>query len=198
MNISRIIVGELSTNCYLVASRKGEAFVIDPGDDAAEIKAALEENGLKARFIVLTHGHIDHVKAAKELCLPVFIHKADAEIVLKPEKNPMSIFFGTFEPVLPQKELSDGDHIELEELDFEVFHTPGHTQGCVCLYGHGCLFSGDTLFRHGVGRTDFPGASEIDMESSLKRLSTLPGQTKVYPGHGPDTTIGREFGQQKQ
>jgi len=94
---------------------------------------------------------------------------------------------------VPGRLLKDADSVTLDELSFKVIHTPGHTAGCICLSGAGILFSGDTLFKNGIGRTDFPGASATDMKSSLERLSHLDKATIVYPGHGPETTIGREF-----
>ena len=193
MKIHRVIVGSLQTNCYIVASEKKRAFVIDPGDDAAKITQCLKKNGLTPVFIVNTHGHIDHIKANASLKLPVFAHAADAEMISNPNKNNMTFFFGGFDPVMPERLLKEGDAVELDELSFRVIHTPGHTRGGMCLLGQGVLFSGDTLFRDGIGRTDFPGASEAAMQDSLKILSKLDGATVVYPGHGPDTTIAREL-----
>jgi glyoxylase-like metal-dependent hydrolase (beta-lactamase superfamily II) len=114
-------------------------------------------------------------------------------MISDPKKNLMTAFYGTFQPVIPARLLDDGDEVVCDELSFKVIHTPGHTPGGICLFGHGVLFSGDTLFRDGIGRTDFPGASALQMETSLKELSKLPVDTVVYPGHGPTTTIGREF-----
>lgn len=194
MKITTLIVGPIQSNCYIVAGGKGRAFIIDAGDEADLIRKSLKKDDLEAQFIVNTHGHIDHIKADKAMGLPVYIHAEDAEMISDPAKNNSTIILGTFEPVIAERRLRDGDHILLDELDFEVIHTPGHTPGCICLYGHGCLFSGDTLFRSGIGRTDLPGSSGEQMEDSLKRLSGLPPQTVVYSGHGPKTTIGREFG----
>jgi len=194
MKVFSVVVGELKANCYIVSNSRGRAFVIDPGDDADKIRRCLEDNGLEARFIVNTHGHIDHIKADAALGLPVYIHEEDLEIVSDPAKNITTIFFGTFEPVTPARLLRDGDQVTLNELTFSVIHTPGHTRGSVCLFGHGVLFSGDTLFRNGIGRTDYPGASSRKIEESLVCLSRLAAETIVYPGHGPQTTIGRELG----
>lgn len=194
MRVFPVVVGELGTNCYIVSSIQRRAFIIDPGDDAAMVKRCVEDNGLDIRFIVNTHGHIDHIKADAALGLPVYVHERDRDMVSDPRKNMMATFFGTFEPVTPARLLREGDDVILDELTFKVMHTPGHTPGCLCLFGHGVLFSGDTLFRDGIGRTDFPGASARRMEESLKRLAQLPGDTVVYPGHGPQTTIGRELG----
>jgi len=192
MRIYKVVVGELQTNCYIVASSKDNAFIIDPGDDAEEIRDVLKEHKLKATFIVNTHGHIDHVKANADLKLPLYIHEKEKDMVADPKKNPMAFFFGTFTAVKPERLLKDGDRVALDELSFEVIYTPGHTNGGICLLGEGVLFSGDTLFYGGVGRTDFPGASHAELLKSLKKLSQLKENIRVYPGHGPDTTIGRE------
>lgn len=194
MNIVTLALGELQTNCYIVSSQKAAAFIIDPADEAPAIRNALKKNGLQAKFIVNTHGHIDHIGANKALDLPVYIHADDAEMISDVSKNSSAMILGSFDPVVPGRMLKEGDHICLEELDFEVLHTPGHTRGGICLYGNGVLFSGDTLFYRGVGRTDLPDSSISLMEKSLKRLSRLPAGTRVYPGHGPETTIAREFG----
>jgi len=193
MNIHKVIVGELQTNCYIVASDKNNAFVIDPGDDIEDIKSVLKKHGLKASFIVNTHGHIDHIKANAGLKLPLYVHENENDMVTDPKKNPSSIFLGSFTVVKPEKLLKEGDKVVLDELSFEVIHTPGHTMGGMCLLGEGALFSGDTLFYNGVGRTDLPGASHAELLKSLKKLSQLREGTRVYPGHGPDTTIGREI-----
>ncbi len=193
MKIFSLPVGTLQTNCYVVASQKGRAFIIDPGDEAAKIRALIEKNGLQPQFIVNTHGHIDHIKADTALGLAVYIHEDDKTMVSGPENNYMAVFFGSFDSVKPSRLLKDGDMVELDELSFRVIHTPGHTAGGICLYGHGVLFSGDTLFKGGIGRTDIPGSDPAQMQASLKRLSQIDGQTIVYPGHGAETTVGREL-----
>ncbi len=193
MQIHTIVVGELSTNCYIVVSKEKKALIIDPGDEAPVLREFLDRHGIQAVFVVNTHGHIDHIKADAALGLPVWIHEKDASSVISPEDNLMASFFGTFDPVRPARLLVDQDKVELEELSFTVIHTPGHTPGGICLSGEGVLFSGDTLFCNGVGRTDFPGASAAELRRSLEKLACLEPVTAVYPGHGPATTIGREL-----
>lgn len=193
MRVTRLCVGVLDTNCYIVSSSKNNAFIIDPGDNAPDIKDTLSRENLKAKFIINTHGHVDHIKANLYFNLAVYAHKLDAQMISNPEKNDMVSFFGTFEPVSPARLLEEGDSVALDELVFKVIHTPGHTPGGICLFGEGVLFSGDTLFKNGVGRTDIPGSSYNDLKTSLKKLSLLDGSTVVYPGHGPKTTIKDEF-----
>ena len=193
MKIHKLVVGGLSTNCYVVVSEKGNAFIVDPGDDADRIRDFLSQNNIKAQFIVHTHGHFDHIKADAALGLPVYIHEKDASLIQSPHNSPMSELFGPVEAVTPQRLLKDTDEIILDELVFKVIDTPGHTPGGICLLGDGILFSGDTLFRDGVGRTDFPGASSRQLQNSLKKLFNLRAETVVYPGHGPETTIQKEL-----
>lgn len=193
MKIHKLVVGELNTNCYIVVSRQDNAFVIDPGDSAGRILDFCRKQHISLKFIINTHGHIDHIKADDELKLPVYAHPNDADMISCPGKNMMISFFGAFTPVVPERLLEDGDTVVLDELTFKVIHTPGHTSGGLCLFAEGVLFSGDTLFRGGVGRTDFPGASPKELAGSLRKLSVLDENTAVYPGHGPQTTIGREL-----
>jgi len=193
MKIHRVVVGSLATNCYIVVSDQKNAFVIDPGDEPVRIEAEIKKRGLSPRFVVNTHGHFDHIRANAAMRLPVYAHQIDADIISDPQENFLSVSFGSFEAVAVARRLKEGDEVTLDELSFRVIHTPGHTPGGLCLYGHGVLFSGDTLFRDGIGRTDFPGASPRAMEDSLKKLGRLDPQTVVYPGHGPQTTIGSEF-----
>jgi len=193
MKIYKVVVGMLGTNCYIVASEKNNAFIIDPGDNSEKIKDVILKHNLKVLFIVNTHGHVDHIKENAVFGLPVYVHEMDNAMVSDPKENLTSAFLGSFDPVVPARLLKDADTVELDELSFRVLHTPGHTLGGICLYGGGVLFSGDTLFCAGVGRTDFPGGSYKLLSESLKNLSKLPPDTKVYPGHGQGTTIGREL-----
>ncbi len=198
MKIYRTVVGSLDTNCYIVASKENGAIIIDPGDEPEVISEVLSSHNLSPKIIIDTHGHIDHIKADAALKLPVYVHEQDWQMVSDPDRNLMTTFFGSFEPVQPARLLKDADIIELDELKIRVIHTPGHTMGCICLSVENVLFSGDTLFRDGVGRTDFPGSSHALLLESLKKISLLSSDTVVYPGHGPDTTVGRELGEKEK
>ena len=172
--------------------------IIDPGDEAKRILNEVKNLGLDIKIIALTHGHIDHIGALKEIKeatgAQVAIHSDDVGAL---KDRFLSIFLGIRHrsPPPPDRLLNDGDVISVGELKFTVIYTPGHTQGSICLLGEGVLFSGDTLFNYGVGRSDLPGSGgnhEQLIESIKKRLLVLGDDIKVYPGHGPETTIGTE------
>lgn len=198
MLIKTLTVGPFMANCYLVACpQTREAVVIDPGDEPQEILAAIAREGLRVRYIINTHGHIDHIAAndavARATGAPVLIHAADAPMLTDPSRN-LSLFSG--EPVRCEPAdqlLRDGDEIAVGTLVFRVIHTPGHTPGAISLLCGQTLFTGDTLFAWSIGRTDFPGGDQKTLIRSIKeRLFTLPEETEVYPGHGEPTTIGEE------
>lgn len=202
MRIERLVVGQLATNCYLVWDEKTqEAIIIDPGDAADFIIRKIQDFNLKPKLIIVTHGHFDHVLAAAELKLvfqvPFLMNKKDLAI-LKRMKESTRYFTGIIPDLPPprvDKFIKEGDIIKFGKENLKVIETPGHSPGGVALYnrGEGVLFSGDTLFQQGVGRTDFSYASEKDLIKSIKKLFKLPPQTKVYPGHGEETTIGEEL-----
>lgn len=197
MILKKLVVGPLASNCYIVGSESTkEGMIIDPADEAGEILKSVEELGLEIKFIVLTHGHPDHVGALKEIKeatgAEVAIHTDDAESL---QQQYLGFLFGLSYPTPPPPErlFKDGDSIDIGDLHFGVIHTPGHTPGGICLLGHGVLFSGDTLFNYGIGRYDLPGGNYSQLMDSLQtKLMVLPDDTIVYPGHGPDTTIGTE------
>ena len=193
MEIKRIVVGALETNCYVVFTDKKDAFIIDPGDEAASIKKVIKNNSLEVNFIINTHSHIDHIKADSELGFPVYIHKEDSQALMYQEKNSSTYVLGSFTPCNPARLLLDNDVIDFDNLKLQVIHTPGHTPGGICIKMDNVVFTGDTLFRDGIGRTDLPDGSYDQIISSIKnRLLCLDDSTIVYPGHGEKSTIGRE------
>ncbi len=195
--IEKLELGPFASNCYIVGAESNpEAIIIDPGAEANEILKKVEDLGLEIKFIMLTHGHVDHVGALKEVKeatdAEVAIHADDAESL---QKKPFSTMFGLSypSPPPPDRLLKGGDSIDVGDLHFLVLHTPGHTSGGICLMGEGVLFSGDTLFNFGIGRFDLPGGSGRQLMNSIHtKLMILPDNTVVYPGHGPETTIGTE------
>ena len=213
--IEGFAVGALAANCYLVVCPlTGEALVVDPGDEAERILARIRERGVTVARILHTHGHFDHISATEALLaglgapVPVLAHPADAYLYTR-ESRGWGEQFGYPLPerlAVPDSTITDGMLMEVGTLRLRVIATPGHTPGSVSLLcepgavsatadaGVGTwLLSGDTLFRHGIGRTDLPGGDEDAIyESILTRLYPLPAELTVYPGHGAPTTIGEE------
>ena len=197
MILKKLVVGPLATNCYIIGSESSkEGMIIDPGDEAEVILRNVKDLELEIRFIVLTHGHIDHIGALKEVKeatgAEVAIHADDAQAL---QENSVSTLLDLSYPTpLPaDRLLKDGDSMDIGDLHFLVLHTPGHSPGCICLLGQGVMFSGDTLFNYGIGRADLPGSNYSQLMNSIHtKLMTLSDNTTVYPGHGPDTTIGAE------
>lgn len=197
MKITRILVGDLRANCYIIETKNKNAAAVDPGGDFERIKAFLDSNGLVLKKILLTHGHFDHIgavaQAAKEYGAQVYIHRQDSSM-LKDRIENLADAVGGYEfiPVDKYDTVEDGDVIKLDELEFQVIHTPGHTKGGVCYKCGNSLFTGDTLFKLSMGRTDFPGGSLEEMYDSLKRLADLEGNYDVYPGHNETSTLDFE------
>ncbi len=194
MIIETIVVGPLETNCYIFAdSVTKKAAVIDPGADGRMVKAVLDKQGLEAECVINTHGHGDHIGANDFFNVPVFIHEKDGGCLTNPALN-LSAAFGFGFAVKPARRLlKEGDKIPVGGLSLEVIHTPGHTPGGISLKTDGVVFTGDTLFNSGIGRTDLPGASESAIfDSIFDKLMRLDDDTVVYPGHGPSSTIGEE------
>lgn len=199
MILERITAGIYATNCYIIgceSTKKG--IVVDPGGDAGRIMQAVEKKGLDISYIILTHGHFDHIGALKEVRdrtkAEVAIHSEDVHMLQDPGKSLAVLTGGGTGTVSADILLKDGDLLEVGDLRLEILHTPGHTQGGICIkIGDGVLISGDTLFAGSVGRTDLPGGDFDSLMYSIKtRLVKLPDDTKVYPGHGVATTIARE------
>jgi len=200
MIVKMLVVGPFATNCYIVGSSSTkQGMIIDPGAEAETILGTVQQMGLSIYLIVITHAHMDHVGAlhsVKEKTNAAFaVHEDEKGFVLSaPMRMLTSLGVTPFKsPPKPDRLLKDGDRIDISDLHFEVLYTPGHSSGGISLSGHGVVFSGDTLFNFGIGRTDFPGCShERLMKSIREKLMVLPDETIVYPGHGPPTTIGDE------
>lgn len=198
--IERLVLGAVGTNCYLVSNREtGEAVIVDPADNGAYILEQCKKRGLSVKAVLLTHGHFDHMLAAPELktALGVAVYAAqeDEKLMLDPRLNLSAVFGGPQASLRADVFVRDGEELELIGLRWRVIATPGHTPGSVCYYlaQEGALLAGDTLFCGSYGRTDFPGGSTGALVKSItEKLFCLPGETRVYPGHGEETTIGAE------
>jgi len=180
--LRKLVVGPYQTNCYILGCKDtSQGLVIDPGDDVLRIVKEITRAGLTIKHILITHGHIDHVGGVPELKritkAPVLIHRLDAGGL----------------GARPDAFLEEGQIIQVGNYSISVIHTPGHSPGGVCLCAPGAVFSGDTLFAGSVGRTDFPGGShELLVEGVRRKIFPLGDDLRVYPGHGPESTIGRE------
>lgn len=204
MILRMLVVGPFMSNCYIVGSEQSkEGLIIDPGAEPDTIMDVVDKLGLSVSLIVVTHSHIDHIGALAEVReatgAPFAIHEAEAKGHKLGEVGEMlDQMLGTSSRQSlpkPDRLLHDGDVIEVGDLRFTVLHTPGHSPGGISLLGPGVVFCGDALFNFSIGRTDFPGCSyEQLMDSIWSKLMVLPDDTKVIPGHGPETTIGFERG----
>ena len=189
MILKSMIVGPVGTNCYLVGDEAaGVCALVDPGDQAQDLLAMVADTGLTLSAIFLTHGHYDHRDAVPDILkacpdLPVYIHYKERY----QESLPSRYFYNG-----PCVTYGEGDTVSVGSLSFKVLETPGHTAGSVCLLNDDLLFAGDTLFAGCCGRWDLPGGNSRDMLASLRRLSEIPGDRKVFPGHGPSTTLEAE------
>jgi hydroxyacylglutathione hydrolase len=196
MNIKKLSEGILGSNCYILYGKK-ECIVIDPGVRTEVIFNVTKENGLSVKAVIITHAHYDHVVYLDELRektkAPLYTSLEESEALTDPFSN-ASVLFGSgkvFQKA--DRLLKDGDVIELEDESLEILHTPGHTDGSICVKGQGFVITGDTLFYMSIGRTDLGrGDYEAILRSIKTKLYSLPEDTVVYPGHGANSTIGRE------
>lgn len=202
MKIDTLVLGLYENNCYVLRKdeKHKDCLIIDTGLDGGPLVDFLRENGLAPEVVLLTHGHADHIVALegmRELWpkMKVCIHKDDAQMLSNPQANLSALAGVSFKTHPADILLEDSATVSYAGISLEVLHTPGHTPGGVCFYssGAGVVFSGDTLFAGSVGRTDFPDGSAEQLIAGIReKLLTLPETTRVYPGHGPATTLRNE------
>jgi len=198
LQVKRLIVGPLDSNCYVLwDDRSKEGVIIDPGENAELILRTVKELDIDIKYILVTHGHFDHVAAVaplkRELNADFLAHKDDFFFIEDGKNAAFRWGFDIEQPPKPDRFIKDGDTIKVGNFELQVLHTPGHSPGGVSFLYDRMVFGGDTLFQRSIGRTDFRMGSFDDLSNSIKtRLYTLPDDTVVYTGHGPITTIGKE------
>ncbi len=197
MIVHTFVVGPLENNCFIVADEiSKECLVVDPADEPDRILEDIKEHRLKAKYIACTHAHFDHVGALsdikRETGASILIHRDELPIYRDSEVH--ARMWGFDIDPLPEPDIfvEEGQALDIGSLHFTVLHTPGHSPGGICIFGEGIVITGDTLFAGSVGRTDLPGGDIRQLRRSFARLLSLPGETRVLPGHGPETTIARE------
>ena len=198
MILETVTVGPLEVNCYIVASAEGRrAIIIDPGGDEKKIRRLLDRHRLKPGLLVNTHGHYDHIGLDDKFGVPVYIHRSDLSLLKDPQLNLSGVFFMPYRVKSENEPVEDGSVIALDGVELKALHVPGHTPGGIALLMQkpqgNIIFSGDTLFCNGIGRSDLEYGNEKELLSAIReKLLVLPDDTIVYPGHGPSTTIKEE------
>lgn len=194
--IIKLVVGELQENCFVLFDENKDAFVVDPGASSEIIIEAIEKNNLNVKYILLTHGHFDHVGAVaglkKKFNAPVYLHKNDKNFLENPKEVRESAFGLQIESANVDVFVKEGDEIPFSDDYIKVIETPGHTIGSVCYLFKSYLFAGDTLFNGSIGRTDFPESDHSLMIESLKVLKELDDEIYVLSGHGPESQMNYE------
>lgn len=194
--IIKLVVGDLQENCFILFDENKDAFIVDPGDSSKNIINVIEKNNLSTKFILLTHGHFDHVGAVAALKekynVPIYLSEKDKNFLEKPEEVRASAFGIQIEPAKVDYFVKDKDEIKFSQDIIKVIETPGHTIGSVCYLFKNLLFSGDTLFNGSIGRTDFPESDHNLMMESLKKLKNLDDDIFVLSGHGPESQMNYE------
>ena len=198
MKISQLTVGAFQENCYLVSDPDAKvAALIDPGGEGERIVGLVADAGVLLEAIWVTHGHLDHIGAIaavkRAYDVPIFLHPADLPLYLAADRQAAAYGLPYEAPPAPDREIADGDTMEIGGLRFSVMHAPGHAPGHVVIHGHGVAFVGDCVFAGSIGRTDLPFSDGRALAESLERIAELPPATVLYPGHGPRTTLAREL-----
>jgi len=198
MKVIKKSLGQMGTNCYVFWDEKSlEAAVIDPGFEDQRIVEIIEKNKLKVKYILLTHGHFDHIGGVSQIKdltgAKVLININDADCLTNADRNLSTMIGMPFDLAPADGYLSEGENIQIGDMNVQVFYTPGHSKGGVCFLVGDTLFAGDTLFNTSIGRTDFLDGDLAELLSGVqKKLLVLDDKTKVLPGHGENTTIGYE------
>lgn len=196
--IRKFITGHFGVNLYLIYDEKSkECAIVDPGTYDKEVIRFIQSKNLKVKYIILTHGHGDHLLGAlsfkEKFNADILVHKAEKELLGNADLNFSKQMSGEEIIIQPDRYVKEGDMIEIGDMKWEVIHTPGHTKGGMCLYNDNILLSGDTLFFESIGRFDlFGGDYKILKDSIIRKLMILEDDVIVYPGHGAQTTIGYE------
>lgn len=197
MKTYKIPAGIYAANCYVLVDDNKLAIMIDPGGSEEELIEFIEKNNLELEYIVLTHGHADHIGGVEKLKehfdIPVIAHEDAKELLEDSEKNLSTQMLRKPIEIVPDILVNETSKLELGELEIDIIHTPGHTKGGMCLKVNNVLFAGDTLFKNSLGRSDLHGGNQEELLNSIKeKLLVLDDDTEVLPGHGEKTTIGEE------
>lgn len=198
MILESVSVGPMEVNCYVLASKENaQAIIIDPGAQPKKINQVLKKHKLNPAFIINTHGHYDHIGADDKFAVPIYIHPEDSAFLKDPKLNLSAFFSIAYNLNAEIKLLRENEIIGLDDIQLKILHIPGHTPGGIALHmikpKDTIVFTGDTLFCQGIGRSDLEGGNEALLVKSIKeKLLSLSDETIVYPGHGPSSTIGEE------
>jgi hydroxyacylglutathione hydrolase len=197
VTVQTLTVGAFQENCYLVVdSRSRKAVIVDPGGEGERLVEAVDKSGATLEAVWITHAHVDHVGAIASIKqrwnVPVYLHPLDRRLYEAAGRQAQVYGVQFEEPPPPDREFADGQQLKVGDVALSVMHAPGHSPGHVVIHGDGIALVGDCLFAGSIGRTDLPFSDPPQLAASLEKISALPPETVVYPGHGMDTTIGEE------
>jgi len=197
VDVQTLTVGAFQENCYLVVDRRsGRAVIVDPGGEGERLVEAVAKSGATLEAVWITHAHVDHVGAVASIKqrwdVPVYLHPLDRRLYEAAGRQAQVYGLQFEEPPPPDREFTDGQRLKIGDVELSVMHAPGHSPGHVVIHGDGIALVGDCLFAGSIGRTDLPFSDPPQLAATLEKISALPPETVVYPGHGMDTTIGEE------